>query len=99
MTMKNTELADCVGNGARALDQINPHWFRLVDKTKLDMWLPDNCMYKQLFGGYNGLPKLFKSDPADYGFWPHNPTNKKTDVYTLLEFHWLMQINHRLYHA
>lgn len=69
----NDQARELVALAAQRLDDVDPTWWRRVDRATLDLADPHNCLLAQVFGGYEvGLHRvhgdLLGRSPGDAAF-------------------------------
>ena len=84
-----------VKRGIEYLDKHNPHWWRQIEVTELQMSSCRHCVLGQLYGDFTFRPDGFP-DPVEFGFeiQPHLNTNG-TIEYTKLRNIWRDEIENR----
>lgn len=95
-------LADNAVRGALYLDRVEPHWYKKIDVSILNMDSCQLCIAGQVFGSYlsNGL---LERDDFRYGFIASetldvfDPLDPKEhdDRYQVLHQQWIVEINKR----
>lgn len=86
---------DVVATGGLFLDEHYPGWFTKVDRDKLNMYDPFDCLLGQLYGTYGkGLKILKVSDPQQYGF--ALPEGTHCWLYMYMTDYWKLEIEKRM---